>query len=257
MEVNVFNSLKKPLLFKEVETQIKNSINIGFYKPNQKLPSERELVEQFQVSRATIREALKNLQNMGMIQIRRGVHAGAYVAEPNSLPITQSFDNLLQAHKVDLSHLIQARLYIEPSVAAHAALYRTQKDIDILTALLDDADHLLDHSIRDARLKNINFHVELSRITKNPIIIFLSESITHVYSSIIIGFTGGKVPKKTIHKFITEHRIILGSITNRDAKGSFLATQKHLLDTYRMYLKVMPDSCDHKVMDQIQKFIGG
>jgi len=252
----MFNSLKKPLLFKEVEEQIKNSINIGVYKLNDKLPSERELVNQFQVSRTTIREALKNLQNMGMIHIKRGIHADAYIEEQTSRPIIQSFDNLLQAGKVDLSHLMQARLYIEPSVAAQTALYHTQKDIDNLIKLLDAADELLDKSIREARLINILFHVELSRITQNPIIIFLSESITHVFSSIIIEMTGDKVPKKTIKKLITEHRKILKSIADHDAKGSFSISQKHLHDTYKMYQKVMPALCDNEVTGQIHKFIG-
>jgi GntR family transcriptional repressor for pyruvate dehydrogenase complex len=252
----MFNSLKKPLLFKEVEEQIKKSINIGLFKPKQKLPSERELVEQFQVSRATIREALKDLQNMGMIHVKRGIHAGAYIAEQTSFPITQSFENLLQAHKVDLSHLMQARLYIEPSVAAHAALYRTQNDIDNLNKLLDTAEGLLDTSVREARLTNILFHVEISRITRNPIIIFLSESITHVCSSIIIEMTKEEVPKRTIKKFINEHRKILKSIADRDAKGSFTMSQKHLYDTYRMYLKVIPTLCHPGVMRQIHKFIG-
>jgi GntR family transcriptional repressor for pyruvate dehydrogenase complex len=252
----MFNSLKKPLLSKEVEEQIKNSINAGDYKPNDKLPAERELVDQFQVSRATIREALKNLQNMGMIHIKRGIHAGAYVAEQTSLPITRSFDNLFQARKVDLSHLMMARLYLEPTAAKHAALYHTQNDIDNLTNLLDTADGLLEKSVREARLTNILFHVEISRITKNPIMIFLSESITHVCSSVIIEMTEGKVPKETVKKLINEHRRILKSIADRDVKGTFAMSQKHLYDTYKVYLKMMPSLCERSVKGQMCRLIG-
>jgi len=253
----MFNSLKKPLLSKEVEEQVKKSILDGRYQPNQKLPSERELVDQFQVSRATIREALKNLQNMGMIRIRRGMSAGAYISEQSSLPITQSFDNLLQSRKVDLAHLMQARLYIEPSIAEHAARYHTQKDIDLLKHLLNKAENLLNTSEREARLTNILFHVEISRITRNPVMIFLSESITHVCSSVIIQITGGDVPKKTIIKFINEHRKILESIADGDAKGAFLMSRKHLYDTYKVYLKVLPGLCDPGVTGQIRKLIDG
>jgi DNA-binding FadR family transcriptional regulator len=64
-----FKSLKKPLLSQEVELAIKKSILEEVYRPGEKLPSERELVEQFQVSRVTIREAFRNLQSSGLIRL--------------------------------------------------------------------------------------------------------------------------------------------------------------------------------------------
>ena len=91
-----FSSLKKPLLSKEVEAQLRASINAGTYKPGDKLPAERELVEQFQVSRVTVRDALRDLQSLGLISVKRGVNAGAYVSEPSPQPITQSLENLIQ-----------------------------------------------------------------------------------------------------------------------------------------------------------------
>ncbi len=76
---------KRPSLSQEVELQLRQSIIAGSYNPGDKLPAERELVEQFQVSRVTVRDALKNLQNMGLLEIKRGIKAGAYVVAPNPL----------------------------------------------------------------------------------------------------------------------------------------------------------------------------
>jgi len=67
-----FSSLKKPSLSKEVENKLREAINTGVYQPNDKLPAERELVDQFQVSRSTVRDALRNLRNQGMINVIRG-----------------------------------------------------------------------------------------------------------------------------------------------------------------------------------------
>jgi len=108
-----FKSVKQPVLSKEVEKQLRASINAGIYKPGDKLPSERELVEQFEVSRVTVRDALKSLQSLGLVSIRRGVNAGAYVSEPSPQAITQSIDALIQMKKVKLNPMLhEVSLYI-------------------------------------------------------------------------------------------------------------------------------------------------
>ena len=145
-----FRSLKKPRLSQEVEKQLKLSILEGRYAPGEKLPSERELVEQFQVSRGTVREALRSLQRSGLTHIKRGLNAGAYVCEPNSETITESFQNLVQMGKVNFSHLIDARLYLEPRTAAFVAKIRTSADVDRLENLIERARTLVSTSRYEA-----------------------------------------------------------------------------------------------------------
>ncbi len=249
-----FKSLKKPPLSKEVEKQLRKSINAGVYKPGDKLPSERELVDQFQVSRVTVRDALKSLQVLGLISVRRGVHAGAYVSEPNPLPITQSIDNLVQMGKLNFAHLIEIRLYIEPDVARSVALHCTSEDVDTLKELLDRSESYLETSRKKARLTNVRFHSEVAKITHNALIVFLSESITQVYSAMLIEMTHTKLDKKGIAKLIAEHRTILNAIADHDPGAAFERTKKHLIKTYRMYSKIIPDSYDRDVHRRIKYF---
>lgn len=249
LPLEAFASLKKPLLSQEVETAIKKSIQDGIYKPGEKIPPERVLVEQFQVSRVTIREALRNLQRSGLINVRRGIKAGAYVSELTSEPITENFQNLIQMGRIDYSHLIDARLYIEPRASEMAAKHRTAQDVRQLKELLDKAEALASESRKQARLLNVSFHCEVAKITKNPIIIFITESITQSYSALIIDRTSTILSKTQIHKFINEHRDILDSIIKQNSAEAYEKTRRHLLSTYTTYSVSAPKSL-HKDIDR-------
>ena len=238
--VQLFYSIKKHSLPKEVELQLKKSILAGIFVPGDKLPPERELVEQFQVSRGTVRDALKNLQNMGLLEIKRGIHAGAYVLDPNPFPITQSFENLIQMKKVNFTHLIEIRLCIEPSVTASVAVRRTSADIVMLSKLLDQAEQRLGASVKEARLINVRFHDKVAKITANPLIIFLTQSITQVCSASLIEKTQHDVDAAIIKGLIGQHRSILQSIIDQNPVEVFEKAKQHLLETYDMYAKSIP-----------------
>jgi DNA-binding FadR family transcriptional regulator len=248
-----FSSLKKPLLSQEVETAIKKSIQEGVYKAGEKIPPERVLVEQFQVSRVTIREALRNLQRSGFITVRRGVRAGAYVSELTSKPITENFQNLIHMGRIDYSHLIDARLYIEPRTAEMAAKYRTTEDLHRLEALLDEAESLVAESRKHARLVNVSFHCEVAKITKNPIIVFITESITQTYSAMIIDRTSDILSPSQVIKFIDEHRDILDSIIKQNSAEAYEKSRRHLLETYLTYSKHAPKSLQKDIDRRIRQ----
>ena len=248
-----FHSLKKPLLSRAVEQAIKQSIHDEVFKPGEKIPSERELVEQFQVSRVTIREALRNLQSSGLISIRRGIRAGAYVSELTSDPITENFQNLIRLGRIDYSHLIDARLYIEPRAAEMAAEYRSDKDVKHLKNLLQRAEALADKDRKRARIVNVSFHCEVARITKNPIIVFITESITQSYSTMIIETTSDQLDRQDVQKFIDEHRDILDAIIRRKSTEAYEKTRRHLIETYLTYSRVAGTSLENDIDHRIRQ----
>ena len=77
----IFRPVRQLRVFEEIVAQLKQSILNGRFKPGDKLPTERELVEQFQASRVAIREALRTLENSGFIVTRQGANGGAYVTD--------------------------------------------------------------------------------------------------------------------------------------------------------------------------------
>ena len=235
-----FKSLKKPSLSQEVQTQLIDSITSAHYLPGQKLPSERELMEQFEVSRVTIRDALTGLKSMGLVYIKRGVNGGTFVAEPSAMPITESFKNFVQMGRVNFAHLVEARMLLEPALALAAAQNHTEQDIERLESLLQWASQQLDSSLKEARLKNVRFHHEIARISNNPILIFISDSITQTFSGLIIEITQDKLDRETIQGLIAEHQEILAAIKQGRPEAASSKTREHLLRTYEMYEGVMP-----------------
>lgn len=201
-----FKSLKKPLLSLEVERQLKDAITDGSFKPGEKLPTERELCEQFQVSRVTIREALKSLCKSGLIKTKRGIHAGAYVCELNADAITESFHNLIRMGKVNYDHLIEARLYIEPATARSVAEDAPESAVECLDRLLDKAQETARTSCRKARLINVSFHCEVAKMSGNPIIHFITESVTQAYSEFLIEETRTELDRGGVQTLIDQHR---------------------------------------------------
>ena len=197
-------------------------------------------MDQFGVSRVTIRDALGNLKSMGLIITKRGVNGGAYVSEPSSDPITESFHNLVQMGRVSFSHLIEARLYLEPPLARNAALYRTASDVEDLHELLGRAESQLGQSNKKARLANVRFHLEVGRITSNPILLFILESITQAFSALIIENTQASFDQDVIRGLIEDHREILEAIKEQQPEVAEVKTRDHLLKTHRLYAQVMP-----------------
>ena len=229
-----FRPIKTTHLSKEVEKQIRQSIVNGAYKPGDKLPAERELVQRFKVSRVTVREALKDLQSSGLITIKRGIYAGAYVSDLKPDPMIESVRNLIMMGKVDFSHLIHARLCIEPQAAKALAAIRTDDDIKNLTDLLDEAESHLSHSPRKAQSINSRFHFEIVNILQNPLLTFISESITQNYSSVLLDMSHKKLDKDEIRTLINFHRNILDSIIRGEASEAYEKTRGHLLEFYEM-----------------------
>src|SRR4030043_628031 len=105
----------------EIVVQLKQSILLGHFKPGDKLPAERDLADEFRVSRVAIREALRALENAGFLVTRQGANGGAYVTDLNFENLVKTFLDLFMANKISITEKNQMRLLIEPEVARLAA----------------------------------------------------------------------------------------------------------------------------------------
>lgn len=117
-----FKPIKQTRASGEVLVQLKEAILLGRYKFGDKLPSERELTEQFQVSRGVVREAIRVLEMSGFVIIRQGPAGGAYVAEWAFDHLGGGFLDLYLSGRVTIPQLNRVRLHIEPEVARLAAM---------------------------------------------------------------------------------------------------------------------------------------
>jgi DNA-binding FadR family transcriptional regulator len=168
----MFQTAKPTKVFQEVVTQIQEAILAGRIETGQTLPSERELKNMFQISRGTLREALRVLEQKGLIEIRLGVGGGSVVRAVDAGRVSESLGLLIRSQKVSLNHLAEFREGVEGSIAAQAAERRTAADIRKLKDLLGVARAC----VQDGRRRRDEFlevdkqiHMTIAATTQNPI----------------------------------------------------------------------------------------
>ena len=161
--------------------QIRNSILTGELKPGDKLASEKELVDQFKVSKSSMREALRALEVLGLIDTRKGIGGGTFVSKVDTNTTILSMINFLHFHPFTIKDITMVRYLIEPPVAHDAALRRTAKDIESLKTIIENYNPKMSEQ---KGVKGFEFHSYLARIAGNPILSLLIDFVGNVLESL-------------------------------------------------------------------------
>ncbi len=168
----MFKPAKQNRIFEDVVEQIQNAILSGQVKPGETLPSERDLRDVFRVSRGTIREALRVLEQKGLIEIKLGVGGGAVVRDVPTDKLGETLALLIRSRKISLEHLAEFRKGVEGDITALAAQRATDRDIQNLEHILKKAREYCDKGtefVRQFLEVDMKFHLTLSQISGNPV----------------------------------------------------------------------------------------
>ena len=206
--------------------QIRDSILSGQLKPGDRLASEKELIEQFGVSKATMREALRVLEVMGLIEIRKGTSGGAFVAEVDMKTTINSIINFIHFKPISVKEITMLRYFIEPAVARIAASTRTDKDIANLKNIIGEA--VSHHQAEVSR--EIGFHRYLARMTKNTLLILLIDFVDNLLSTMKTSLDLGSDFYRNVRK---SHEIILECLIQNDSAAADIAMANDLLEVGR------------------------
>jgi len=176
----MFRKAKQNRIFQDIVEQIEDVILDGKMKPGERLPSERELGEMLGTSRGTLREALRILEQKGLIEIKLGVNGGAVVKEASSEQMSETLALLIRSQSVSLNHLTEFREGVEGTVAALAAERVTAGDKKELKKLIKEAQKYYEKGTSQwdnfVRVDE-QIHMALARISYNPIYRFIVETI--------------------------------------------------------------------------------
>lgn len=154
-----FKPVRQSRISDEVLDQLKRSILLGYFKAGDKLPSERELAEQFKVSRIAIRESLRALENKGFIMTRQGVTGGTFVTELTFEHLSNAFVDLFMAEKLSIPELVQMRVLLEPEIARLAALHKDEESARGLREALEQEALPIRSFEEDFDIKTIVHHI--------------------------------------------------------------------------------------------------
>jgi GntR family transcriptional repressor for pyruvate dehydrogenase complex len=176
----LFRVARQNRIFQDVVEQIQEAIIQGRLKVGDRLPAERELKEMLQTSRSTLREALRVLEQKGLIEIKLGMGGGATVKAVSSDLVGESLDLLIRSRQVPLRYIAEFRERVESDVLRLATARKTDADIDALEKLLAEARRCIDRgpeAVPDFITADQNIHHYFSKITGNPIYISIMKTI--------------------------------------------------------------------------------
>ncbi len=210
-------------LYEQMASQIRDQIVGGKLSAGDKLPNERSLAEQFNVSRTVVREALKTLKQEGLIEVRPGT--GTFVVDATGEAFTQSFGLLMSVGSGgSLRDIVEIREILEPEIAAIAAKRATPEQIAELESAIAKMEANLSN-ITEYTRKDHSFHLVLAQATQNIIIPRLMASIVDLLHELRerIALVDGARERGQTH-----HRNILAALKAHDAQAAREAMLAHL-----------------------------
>jgi GntR family transcriptional repressor for pyruvate dehydrogenase complex len=219
----LYKAIQSSRLYEQIVQQIEESIHKGELTAGSQLPAERDLAKQFGVSRTAVREAIKALQEKGLVDAFPG--RGTFVTNGTANSMRRSLDRIVKSgEQGGMGYLVEVREILEPEIAALAAVRADDEDL----AVMREAVGLMDRSAWDSDTyieADLDFHLALAEAAANPIVLSLIDSIVGLLREQrirIFRVEGG--PDRGQH----HHRRILEAIQRHDAQGARAAMQAHL-----------------------------
>lgn len=211
-----FSPIKKTRAYETVIEQLRYSVEQGWYKPGDKLPSERELSEQLSISRNVVREALSILQTSRIIEVRPGI--GAFLVDSDIDVILEQIMEVItdEDSEVQLIDLLELRQGIE-AIAIYAA---TEKADENDLQEINNALSALEKEVSNGNLgaeEDLDFHMTIGKVSKNKMVIDILNLISEQILEALEETRNKLIEEKKVEQFIGDHRRIYEAIVSGDA----------------------------------------
>lgn len=219
----MYKAVQSSRLYEQIVQQIEESIQSGELTPGSQLPPERDLAKQFGVSRTAVREAIKALQEKGLVDAFPG--RGTFVTNGTPNAMRRSLDRIVNSGEEEgRAYLVEVRDMLEPEIAALAAV---RADDEALGAMRE-AVKIMDSAAWDSDAyieADLDFHLALAEAAGNPIVLSLIDSIVGLLREqrLRIFRVDGGPDRGQQH-----HRRILEAIQRHDPQAARAAMQAHL-----------------------------
>lgn len=217
-------TIKRTQRSEEIRRQIEEAIKNGDFAPGERLPSERELVETFGVSRVSVREAIRSLEALGFVRVYQG--RGAFVTDRRS-GLGEPMARWLDLHRDEVLELLGVRGALDEYAAQLAVMnFDADKVADIVaaheafaTVVADDA------SATDLVALDIDFHIAIAEASGNRL---LYDLLSDLHSYLAESRYLALVPPGRPQRSASEHALIVEAIQAHDAAMARLATSRHI-----------------------------
>jgi DNA-binding FadR family transcriptional regulator len=165
-----FASIKQPKAAQQVAELIRSAIRAGDLRDGDRLPPERQLIEQFGFSRAIVREALRMLEDEGLITLHAGRNGGAIICRPGTERLTRGFDMLLRLQRTSQEEFYEARRLLEPLLVDLAIERATDADLAALRSCLEAPAEPAGAEAASNSTTRLRFHRTLAEAAHNNVL---------------------------------------------------------------------------------------
>lgn len=223
-----YNRVKQPKISDVIMGQLEEMILEGILKPGQKLPPERELAKQFDVSRPSLREAVQKLSAKGLLNSRQG--GGTYVAESLGDSFSDPLLELFRNHPEAQYDLLEFRHALEGVSAYYAALRSTPADKEAILQCYDNLQKF--HETKDIQKEvfaDVDFHLAIAASTHNMVLLHMMRALFNLLREHIWGNLQNIYPNTDYRQKIhAQHKVLMDAILAGEPEDARQAAHHHL-----------------------------
>jgi GntR family transcriptional regulator, transcriptional repressor for pyruvate dehydrogenase complex len=228
----VFKPVQPPTTFEETVERLGTAIRLGLLRPGSQLPAERELAEQLQISRSTLRQALTTLVQSGHLIAVRGRAGGTFVADKPPLSEQAGEEPLGEAARAALD----MRVAVETGATVLAAERAEDEDLELL-------DELVEHmaaprKFEDYRRADVRFHIAVAEAARSPRLVTAMTEVQGQMSDLIARIPH---PEVVLTRSNEQHRRLVNCFRRRQAGRAVQVMRRHIAGTEHILAALMPD----------------
>jgi DNA-binding FadR family transcriptional regulator len=223
-----FSTVRLTRAHEQIVEQLQYAILTGKLAAGTRLPSERAMMVQFQVSRPTIREALRVAENIGLISVRPGDPGGSKVLGTPSLGIARVFGSLLETGRTSALELLEMRVVLDSSAAALASA-QPKRSLAGVSAALEAMRNTT--QVSEFADSDVNFHEALVVASGNRLFHLFFQALNAPIRTLIENCFLASEPDSR-EETLRQHADIVNAIREGDARGAACAVRRHLSEFY-------------------------
>lgn len=229
------------ILYEQLVNKIENQITQGILKEGDRLPSENNLAKENGISRVTVRQALKLLNEMGLVKTRKGI--GSFVLESNPETVKAKVEDFIQHFQDNFNQAMQVKIMIEPAIMAYVAQIASCEQVKKLENIWSEVSLTTSKKIYNELC--IQFHLALIEIADNPLLSEFYcklEEMEHMYlHELLLPSDSSKAMRSAD---LEQHGRIIKAIKEHKPDLAYLYCKEHLEFFFNFYTNLQKDTYD-------------
>lgn len=247
-----FQPVQPVRTYQRIVEQVEEALASGELKPGQRLPSERELVSQFEVSRSSVREALRVLESNGVVRSRPGDPNGPEVLPFSTTGLRKQMVRLARIDEVSLAELVSFRMILDGSANRLAARLRSPEQLAEMETAIERMRGAIDVGYEEFSDGDVAFHEAIARASRNAMI----QVCNNVVRSVVLSLISDKISRSrnrraTMLESLSRHADVLDAIRAGDGDAAAQAARQNLYDYYSGYVPKTDRASLHALLDAV------